>query len=625
MSWAARSAASPPSPAEYDLSSSATIQRALQTTRGNPGSHLHGSLPCTPWTSWQRFNLHRGGPATKARIARIREQSLEWVKTFTRLGKATLAGGGSVSFEWLRLCDGWLQEGLCSMIGEPKLIPISVDGCAAGVVDEEGTPIFKPWRVMVSDVHLAAAIGGFKCSGDHLHRRCEGGQRVAQTAYHPRSFCGAIRQGFYAHKAARALCSPCFTAGLAAGSSTDGARQPSEAAGLRLDRREAVHIGHAPGRVNGVPVPDNTEVRYCCGTVPGRSIYKSEDYRGTLAPSSRSGVAFDHVRSRGGVEDGAPIAAAAAAPRPRDEEDLMEALLRHDTAAAADLPPVSWSMADSLMEWVHAVSDKTIRGEHREKDDPVLFGMWNALVTRIIATSSEEFRSAGCQAAHHKELSTLRECQVWDEGTVCEWSDAARLGKACVGRVFAIMGERHADVPKAPALCTYRARCVFAGNNVQTSNGQPAWELYQEVSQTQAAMQTVRAALAVAGLKGFTQKVSDATQAYLQSRIDTPDRPATWVRLPKAWWPASWHGLYRDPVCCLRPALYGHPESGVLWDKHLSAILTRLGWVRQEVRPGLWLHMATGAILMVYVDDLMMAARLRDEADLRMGVAGEGR
>ena len=38
--------------------------------------------------------------------------------------------------------------------------------------------------------------------------------------------------------------------------------------------------------------------------------------------------------------------------------------------------------------------------------------------------------------------------------------------------------------------------------------------------------------------------------------------------------------------------------------------------MRQEVHPGLWLHTATGAILTVYVDDLMMAARLRDEAGL---------
>ena len=595
--------------AEDDLSSPATIQRALQTTRSNPGSHLHGSLPCTPWTSWQRLNLHRGGPATKARVARIREQSLEWVKTFTRLGKATLAGGGSVSFEWPRYCDGWRQEVVRSMISQLKLIPVSIDGCAAGVADEDGTPIFKPWRIMVSDVHLAASIGGFKCSGDHLHRRCAGGKLVAQTAYYPRRLCEAIHKGLDAHEAARALCSPCFSAGPAVGASTSPSlrvsesspevarvsESPSGAAGLRRERREAVHSGHATGRVDrDVPVLDNnTEVRSCCGTVPDRSILTSP------------------------ATDAQSVSAATAARRPHEDEDMMEALLRRDTAATADIQPVSWSQAGYLAEQVYAVADETDKGSHRQKDDPALFGIWNALVTRIITTGSEEFRSAGCQAALHKELTTLRERRVWDESTVCEWSDAARLeGKACVGRVFAIMGEKNAEVPKAPNLRTYKARCVFAGNNVQTSSGQPAWELYQEVSQTPAAMQTVRAALAVAGLKGFTPKVRDATQAYLQSRIDTPDRPATWVRLPKAWWPPSWHGRFKDPVCRLRLALYGHPESGALWDKHLSKILKSLGWVRQEGHPGLWLHTATGAILTVYVDDLMMAARLRDEDGL---------
>ena len=109
------------------------------------------------------------------------------------------------------------------MIGELKLIPVSVDGCAAGVVDEDGTPIFKRWRIMISDVHLAAAIGGFKCNGNHLHRRCEEGQRVAQTAYYPRRLCEALHKGLDAHEAARALCSPCLSAEPA----VDAAASPS--------------------------------------------------------------------------------------------------------------------------------------------------------------------------------------------------------------------------------------------------------------------------------------------------------------------------------------------------------------------------------------------------------------
>ena len=299
----------------------------------------------------------------------------------------------------------------------------------------------------------------------------------------------------------------------------------------------------------------------------------------------------------------------------------MELLLRRETPAAADLSPITWSFADALPDQVYAdiggcSATPATATTHRVKDDPTLFGVWTALVTRIIASGSDEFKSAGCQAALHKELTTLRERRVWDESTVCEWADAARQGKACVGRVFAIMGEKHAEVHKPAASRTYKARCVFAGNNVQTSSGQPAWELYQEVSKTPAAMQTVRAALGIAGLRGYIPKVRDATQAYLQSRIDTPERPATWVRLPKAWWPQSWVSRFRDPVCRLRLALYGHPESGALWDKHLSGILKKLGWVRQEAHPGLWLHTATGSIMTVYVDDIMMASRARDEATL---------
>ena len=151
----------------------------------------------------------------------------------------------------------------------------------------------------------------------------------------------------------------------------------------------------------------------------------------------------------------------------------MEALLRRDTAAAADLPPVSESVADSLTEQIYAVADETIKSEHRVKDDPTLFGIWNSLVTRLIGYP-REFRSAGCQTALNKELFTLRARQVWNEKTMCEWHDAARQCTVSVVRVFAIVSEKHAEVYKHPGSRTYKAECVFAGNNVQTANGQSA-------------------------------------------------------------------------------------------------------------------------------------------------------
>ena len=126
-------------------------------------------------------------------------------------------------------------------------------------------------------------------------------------------------------------------------------------------------------------------------------------------------------------------------------------------------------------------------------------------------------------------------------------------------------------------------------------------------------MATVRAALAVAALRGFKPKARDATQAFIQARIDGPGRPKTWVRLPKSWWPDSWydtqgHPLYYDPVVPLNRALYGHPESGALWDKHFKDILRKLGWSKVESHPGLYVHESTKAVLVVYVDDLLLAA-----------------
>ncbi len=84
----------------------------------------------------------------------------------------------------------------------------------------------------------------------------------------------------------------------------------------------------------------------------------------------------------------------------------------------------------------------------------------------------------------------------------------------------------------------------------------------------------------------LTVSVCDALQAYLQAHINTVDRTETWVELPHEWWPSSWFKggdrtmpLYVRLVVLLLLALYGHPESGALWEKLLSGILYTLGCV----------------------------------------------
>ena len=83
----------------------------------------------------------------------------------------------------------------------------------------------------------------------------------------------------------------------------------------------------------------------------------------------------------------------------------------------------------------------------------------------------------------------------------------------------------------------------------------------------------------------------------------------TWARLPKDRWSEEWHGKYKDPVVRLHLAVYGHPDSGGLWEQHCEKMLGEVGF--QLVFPAAWpsvfFHPALKLLLAVYVDDFKMS------------------
>jgi len=256
--------------------------------------------------------------------------------------------------------------------------------------------------------------------------------------------------------------------------------------------------------------------------------------------------------------------------------------------------------------------------KHRQKNDsfscPYL-----GLVTRQIHPGSPEFRSPGCKEALDSELSKLRSRGVWDETTVREWSQvvADAVGTSdtpMYGDLFAIMGQKNAEL-NIPACkeAPYKARVVFGGHNIRTATGESAHDLFQEVATTPSTMASARVALGIGALRGYKASIRDAEKAYIQSFIKQPGRNSTWVALPKDWWPPDWFHKdgtpkYKKPVVELIRSLYGHPESGALWDNYLKKHLKDLGWKPVDNNPGVWFHIASKAVLVVYVDDLLLVA-----------------
>jgi hypothetical protein len=178
-----------------------------------------------------------------------------------------------------------------------------------------------------------------------------------------------------------------------------------------------------------------------------------------------------------------------------------------------------------------------------------------------------------------------------------------------VTSIHTILGQKNSETAEEEG--DYKGRVVVGGHRIGTSTGVPAHELFQAVSGPPSAMSSTRAVLGTAALKGSHVTVRDAEMAYIQASMNGPGRPQTWIRLPKNMHPNSWckNGIciYKDPVVLLDKALYGHPESGALWEAHLRRILAKDGWEKIPNHPGLHFNKKWDATLVVYVDDLLLA------------------
>ena len=167
----------------------------------------------------------------------------------------------------------------------------------------------------------------------------------------------------------------------------------------------------------------------------------------------------------------------------------------------------------------------------------------------------------------------------------------------------------------ASHLRKYKGRVVFGGNNVRDEYGLAA--LFPEQGSGASFATASKLLDAVSLLPGCFGEQSDAPSAYTQSVLfegmAESTCPITWVQLPQSQWPPSYHKLYKEtgqqPVCRLLKSLYGHPVSGLYWEKHYSKALLDAGFQRIPGWECLYFHASLQVVLSVYVDDFKLAGR----------------
>ena len=124
----------------------------------------------------------------------------------------------------------------------------------------------------------------------------------------------------------------------------------------------------------------------------------------------------------------------------------------------------SWRRMTVSLSYV-APSHRPLRG--------VALGLFTAMVTRIILTSSPEAKGEGCLKVLLKETTKLRSRAVWDESLVEEWSAVRKQDpSASCGRVFSILGEKKLSAMPLKASVNIK---LALGSPATRFKLRPAW------------------------------------------------------------------------------------------------------------------------------------------------------
>ena len=235
-----------------------------------------------------------------------------------------------------------------------------------------------------------------------------------------------------------------------------------------------------------------------------------------------------------------------------------------------------------------------------------------AAVTRLLSRQ-ETMANPKAKEAVRKEAQGLVDKGTWDLSTVIERSDltagAKKKGiKIHMGQLMSICSEKFAEM--AEHLRVLKGRIVFRGDIVKDQEGAAA--VFQDLAANPTSIAGINNNLAYGLIPGHKTTTADAVKAYVQSLLES--KCATWVQLPPELWPDSWRGKYSKPMVLLVKSLYGHPEAGAHWERHLEKIIKKLGGIPVPEFPSSYFFPDTELLLTVYVDDFTLSGPERHHA-----------
>ena len=208
-----------------------------------------------------------------------------------------------------------------------------------------------------------------------------------------------------------------------------------------------------------------------------------------------------------------------------------------------------------------------------------------------------------------KEWKGLHDQGVFDFSMVREYDEVVAEAKknrkeAHMARVHVTCVEKTYQLPEGNPGRKFKGRGVLLGNQAKNQHWEAAF--FQDLGNSPASFEASRLADFYACLPGHAVKLADGIQAYIQAKLKGP---LCWVELPTdAWPPEIQYWKFRCPVVRLDKELYGHPDSGTMWEQHCDQKVQEIGFKPiGEEWPSMYFHDELKLLLVIYVNDLKLA------------------
>jgi hypothetical protein len=207
-------------------------------------------------------------------------------------------------------------------------------------------------------------------------------------------------------------------------------------------------------------------------------------------------------------------------------------------------------------------------------------------------------------AAVREEVEALAACGTWDQhpyerDEIVQWAQQNNI-TVHIGEGLGICSIKNSEMQEA--LQRWKGRFCFRTPTARDEGG--ALAIFQEMSSRPTTIVGMNVSVAYGAIRGNKTTVADAVKAYVQS--DLKSLNPTYIEIPRYLLPPKWRHM-RRPVCRLIKALYGHPEAGAHWERHLKKIIVKMGGKAMPSHPSCFFFKGRGLLLVVYVDDLMLS------------------